>query len=240
MKFLYSTLWLVLAAGPVHAADPAAALRQALVGRQVMVPFDVPVSSYGVDFDGDHQFARDDEARFDRLDTWGMALRGGDVATITEVRVSRRRIEILLGHGGLSTTDLIRLKDPSFRVGGTAVLPQDAGPHSTNVQARQAELERIMIQDEFGSRSANRAINTRMNRAESDTAGLAQARRTQRRAWIYRPGPGSRLRVLFRREVPANLLEPDPLIAALSEHVMFVDDGPDTPAAPSEDAASSQ
>jgi hypothetical protein len=37
-----------------------------------------------------------------------MSLRGGDIATITEVRVSKRRIELLLDRGGLSTTELMR------------------------------------------------------------------------------------------------------------------------------------
>jgi hypothetical protein len=235
MKHWIWPFLLVAACGTASAEEAMTELEQALVGRRVMIPFDVPVSSYGVDFDGDREFARDDKSRFDRLDKWGMSLRGGDIATITEVRVSKRSIELLLDRGGLSTTELMRLKDPKFSVGGTAVLPQDTGPHSTNPESRRAELGRIMISDE--GRSASRAEDARFKRTESDTAGQARARQLSTRAYVYRPGLGSRLRILFKKDVPEELLEPRTLMIALAEHVMFVREESEKPQASPDSAA---
>lgn len=221
MKHWIWIILLVASSEPSLAAVPSP-LEQALVGRRVMVPFDVPVSSYGVDFDGDHGLLRDDASRLERLDMWGMSLRGGELATITEVRVTRKRIEIVLDRGGLSTTDLMRLYDPRLNVGGGAATAKDTGPHSTHAETRQAQRERIMIDGELGGPAESRARDAQISRAVADTTGRAEASRIRAESWVYRPGLGSRLRILFKKEVPAAMLEPKALMIALSEHVMFV------------------
>jgi hypothetical protein len=233
MKHWLRLALIVLVAEPALAAAPAA-LEQALLGRRIMVPFDVPVSAHGVDFDGDHAFARDDESRIDRLEMWGMSLRGGDIATITEVRVSRNRIELLLDRGGLSTTDLMRLQDPRFNVGGGATYAEDTGPHSTHIETREAQRERLMISGELGGVAESRARDAQIGRAVADTTGRSFARISPG-PWVYRPGLGSRLRILFKDDVPAGLLEPKALMLALSEHVMFVREDTDVPTTPGGD-----
>jgi hypothetical protein len=226
MKHWIWTILIVAIGEPSLAAAPSP-LEQALIGRRIMVPFDVPVSSYGVDFDGDRGLLRDDASRLERLDMWGMALRGGELATITEVRVSKKRIEIVLDRGGLSTTDLMRLYDPRLNVGGGATTAEDTGPHSTHAETREAQRERIMIDGELGGPAESRATDAQISRAVADTTGRAEASRIRAEAWTYRPGLGSRLRILFKEAVPEAMLEPKALMIALSEHVMFVKEASD-------------
>lgn len=209
-----------IAAPPARGDNAAKILKKALVGRQIVVPFDTPVSAYGVDFKGDDSLARDDDSRFERIDMWGLSIRGGETATITDVRVSKKRIELLLGRGGLSTTDLMRLNDPEFNVGGTAVIPEDQSAHGTHVQARRADNDRISIGNELGG-SSERSEYGRELRASTDTLGTTQKERLRRRAWVYRPGLGSRLRLLYKDQVPAEMLDPETFVAAMSEHVLF-------------------
>lgn len=232
MKHWFRLALIVTIAGPAFAAAPAE-LEHALLGRRIMVPFDVPVISHGVDFDGDKGFLRDDRSRIQRLEMWGMSLRGGELATITEVRVSRNRIELLLDRGGLSTTELMRLQDPRFQVGGSAVRPEDTGPHSTHAETREAQRERLMVSGELGGLAESRARDAQIDRAVADTTGRRMAA-VQPGPYIYRPGLGSRLRILFKDDVPPELLDPRALMVALSEHVMFVRESTDvvTPAAP--------
>jgi len=228
MKYWIGAMLIAVTAVPAIGAEPSA-LERALVGRQIVVPFDVPVSMYGVDFDGDHGLKRNDDSRIERLDMWGMTLRGGETATITEVRVSKKRIEILLGRGGLSTTELMRLKDPRFKVGGGATQAEDTGPHSTHAEARQAQRDRIMIDGELGGPAESRARDAQINRAVADSASLAEPDPMLGRNWVYRPGLGSRLRILFKNQVPPEMLDPKTLMVALSEHVMFVREDSDAP-----------
>lgn len=236
MKYWIGAMLLLAVAMPTLAAEPTP-LERALIGRKIVVPFDVPVSEYGVDFDGDHGLQRNDASRIDRLDTWGMSLRGGETATITGVRVSKRRIEILLDNGGLSTTDLMKLQDPRFGVGGTITRSEDSGPHSTHAETRQAQRDRMMIDDELGGRAESRARDAQIDRAVADTTGRRLAQITPTGEYAYFPGRGSRLRILYKGEVPAEMLDPRNLMVALSEHVMFVREDTDAPQAePGRDA----
>jgi len=207
---------------PSMAWAKPSALERALVGRQIVVPFDVPVSSYGVDFDGDHDFARNEQSRLDRLRLWGTAIRGGEAATITGVRVSKRRIELILGRGGLSTTELMMLKNPNLGVRGGATARQDAGPHSIAAEGHQPSRDDIAIQNEVGYNTRPRDDTPLYPPGQDTTAGQS-AIQARRAAWAYRPGVGSRLRVLFKDAVPDTLLKPEALMLALSEHVMFLE-----------------
>jgi len=228
MKYWIVAMLIAVTAVPAIGAEPSA-LERALVGRKIVVPFDVPVSEYGVDFDGDHSMQRNDDARIDRLKTWGMSVRGGEAVTITGVRVSKKRIEILLDRGGLSTLELMRLQDPRFGVGGTATRSEDTGPHSTHAETRQAQRDRIMIDGELGGPAESRARDAQIDRAVSDTTGRVAAQITPTGEWAYFPGRGSRLRILFKDEVPAEMLDPKNLMLALSEHVLFVREDTDSP-----------
>ncbi len=209
MKSWLFILFALAATGSAH-ADPATALKQALVGRHVMVPFDMPVNYLGVDFDGDHEMARDDDSRLDRIDTWGASLRGGEIAVITDVRVSKREIQILLGKGGLTTTELLRENNPNFRYGIGADRRTDSDPHSIITRAQAVDSR------ELGSDAA------RIIHEMPDTLGQAQARQLVERSRLDRANVGSRLRIRFKTAVAEELLQPKALMLALSQHVMFV------------------
>jgi len=217
---------LVAVAGTAFAASNDA-LQRALVGRHVMIPFDMPVSYLGVDFDGDEDLRRDDGKRIERIGMWGTSILGGEIATITEVRVSRRKIEILLGKGGLSTTRLLREHNPDFRIGGDMASRSDPDAHSSRLDPR-GESEREE-REAVGSGAIvhpptpdERALYVRTARSIGDTLGAAAAARRVEGSRLFRTGVGSRLRILFDEDVPAEWLDPRNLMLALSEHIRFV------------------
>ena len=236
MRVVIGLIAIAATAGSVAAASNEA-LERALIGRRVMVPFDMPVNSLGVEFDGDHGFARNDEKRLERISMWGTSVMGGEIAVITGVRVHKNRIEILLGRGGLTTTRLLGEQNPHFRIGNTASVGTDADPHSMQLDARSTdERERL---DAAGSQSVvrpptpdSRAEYARTVRAVGDTLGDAEASRLIEGSRLYRANVGSRLRILFHDEVPPGLLEPRALMLALSEHVMFVRESTDVAPGP--------
>jgi hypothetical protein len=73
----------------------------------------------------------------------------------------------------------------------------------------------------------SRAEYARSVRTTADTLGQAAASRMIQTSRLYRANVGSRLRILFKGEIPPALLEPRAFMLALSEHVMFVAESTD-------------
>ena len=100
-----SVLAVALGAAPVSAqpAGPAAALKKALEGREVMVLIDMPATSAGVDL----HLQREPEMNFAehgrRMKDAGIALRKEDRVMITLVKVNKKNIEVQLAGGGYGT-----------------------------------------------------------------------------------------------------------------------------------------
>ena len=235
----------IVLAAPAPAAPPRGdALARALVGRRILVSFDLPAHAYGVDFDGENHFARDDARRLERIKTWGATLQAGDTATISAVLVSSNRIELVLGRGGLSTTDLMARNDPRLTAGSAGATMSDPGAHDTHPGTRAGEDDRVMIGDESGG-AGDRAVRQQMHRDESD------AKAARLRPGAITPNAasralGSRLRVLYKHGVPDAMLDPDALVKALEEYVVFLPANgrpvgivpPDHPSAPPADTLS--
>jgi len=100
-----SVMAVALGAAPVSAqpAAPAAALKKALEGREVMVLIDMPATSAGVDL----HLQREPEMNFAehgrRMKDFGTALRKEDRVMITLVKVNKKNIEVQLAGGGYGT-----------------------------------------------------------------------------------------------------------------------------------------
>lgn len=209
------------------AASPEANLRRALVGRHVMVPFDMPVNYLGVDFDGDHDMQRDDDARLERIGMWGSSIRGGEIAVITDVRVSKREIQIVLGKGGLTTTRLLQERNPNFRMGADVTSASDPEANSMEPLRRDRDIREQVSSNNYPE---NRAMRAQSYQAIRDTVGMAAELKRVQASRLERVGVGSRLRIRFQDRVPPQMLEPTDLMLALSEHIRFVKEDADAQA----------
>jgi hypothetical protein len=94
---------LVLATAlPLHAQDEAR-LRKALEGKRITLKMDMPATSEGVDVYPGSSHAVDYDKVGKRMKKMGVALKDGDAARITKVKVKDDLIEIQLNGGGYGT-----------------------------------------------------------------------------------------------------------------------------------------
>jgi hypothetical protein len=91
-----------VAARPVYAQDEAH-LRKALEGRRITVKLDMPATQEGVDvFPGSNRPVNFDEVG-KRMKKEGVAIKDGESARITKVKVKNDHIEVQLNGGGYGT-----------------------------------------------------------------------------------------------------------------------------------------
>ena len=99
----------------------AAALEKALVGREVRLRLDMPATSAGIDLYLQKEPEYDAAQLATRLSSYGVAIRQGQTAIITKVKVNKKNIEVQLGGGGYGTLGdddglvVARLDEPSPR-----------------------------------------------------------------------------------------------------------------------------
>ena len=100
--FLTGAVVLAATALPLHAQDEAR-LRTALEGKRITLKMDMPATSEGVDVYPGSSHAVDYDKVGKRMKKAGVALRDGDAARITKVKVKDNLIEIQLNGGGFGT-----------------------------------------------------------------------------------------------------------------------------------------
>jgi hypothetical protein len=93
---------LLLAAAPL-AAQSELALKRAFEGRSVRVRLNMPATHLGVDVRFRQNPAVDFPAYGQRIKNFGVALRDGDSATVTAIKVKDKIIEFQLDGGGYGT-----------------------------------------------------------------------------------------------------------------------------------------
>jgi len=99
--FVLSASCVLLAQSDLNA--PESALRNAFIGKQVLLKIDMPGTQKGVDLHFDRESPMDWEEYGNRIKAFGPALRNGDRATITQIVVKRDHIELQFDGGGFGT-----------------------------------------------------------------------------------------------------------------------------------------
>ena len=97
------TAAVVMALAAPAAAQNEDALKAFFEGRRVVTKIDMPGTSDGVDVNADANPAVDYSQYGNRLKSYGTALRAGDQAIVTLVKVKKDLIEFQLGGGGFGT-----------------------------------------------------------------------------------------------------------------------------------------
>ena len=119
-------LAMLLACASHASAQPrpaVAALEKALLGREVRSRVDMPATAAGIDLYLQREPEFDVDLLSRRIAEYGVAIRQGQTALITRIKVNKKNIEIHLGGGGYGTLGdddglvIATLDEPSPRQG---------------------------------------------------------------------------------------------------------------------------
>ena len=197
---------------PAFAQDEAA-LKAFFEGKRVTLKIDMPGSQEGIDVHADASRALDSLEYGNRLKAYGPAIRSGDRAVVTLVKVKKDLIEFQLSGGGFGTFG----DDTSTSV----YIPY------VEKSGREIELEkRVRDEDDRGRRrdlqrelDRLRDDRERQNRhIEIERAHLEEIKRA--RVAMERQQGGSRFNVRYEGAVPRGI-RPEEVMAALGAYVDF-------------------
>ena len=210
------TRWIlsVLLLSPgLAAAQSEAALKNYFEGRSITLKLAMPGTESGVDIYPADPKPLDYPRYADRLKQNGTAIRSGQQAMVTKVRVKGTHVEFQLDGGGYGT-----MGDETSPV---AVPVAEKTKRERNLEAelkRETDPERRRdIKEELDELREDREREDARNRAEVADAQEQKKENIRQR----RLEGGSRFNVRFRDSLPPSILTPPGLQAALAEYVTF-------------------
>jgi hypothetical protein len=205
---------IALAVASPAAAQSEAALKSFFEGQRVVVRIDMPGTSDGVNVYADARRSMDLSEYREGLKKYGTAVRAGQSAMVTLVKVKKDLIEFQLDGGGYGTFG----DDTSTSVYMPFVQKSE----------REKELERkVRDEDDRETRHRmERELDELRERRERENRRIqiekerAEERKAERIAERRLTG-GSRFNLRYEDQVPAGM-RPEDMIAALAEYVDFL------------------
>lgn len=204
---------LLALAGPLHAQSEAA-LREAFEGRQVTIKIAMPGTEAGIDIYPADARSLDHPKYAERLKDNGTAIRAGQTAMVTKVRVKSKHLEFQLDGGGYGT----------FGDDVTSDVAVSSTPKTKREQNLEAELKREKdsvrkreINEELDDLRKEREREDARNRAAVADAEVAKEQTVRQR----RLEGGSRFNIRYRDLLPDEALTVEGVKAALAEYVDF-------------------
>lgn len=204
---------LLLALAAPAAAQNEEALKSSFEGKRVTLRMDMPGDAGGVDVHADAREAIDYGRYKDNLKRYGTAIRAGETATVTLVKVKKDLIEFQLGGGGFGTFG----DDTST----TAYIPL------VDKSSREKDLEkRIRDEDDRDRRKRlERELDDLRDRRERENRRIMAERERvsemkRERIADERLRGGSRFNLRYEDRVPTGI-RPEDVMAALAEYVDF-------------------
>ena len=205
---------LLLLSPGVAGAQSEAALKNYFEGRSVTLKLAMPGTESGVDIYPADPKPLDYPSYADRLKQNGTAIRSGQQAMVTKVRLKGTHIEFQLDGGGYGT-----MGDETSPT--VAVPVAEKTKRERNLEAelkRESDPERRRdIKEELDELREDREREDARNRAEVADAEEHKKENIRQR----RLEGGSRFNVRFRDSLPPSILTPSGLQAALAEYVTF-------------------
>lgn len=208
---LAAAVFLALAAPA--AAQNEAALRAFFEGKRVALRIDMPGTSDGVDVRPDSGRPIDYQRHGERLKAHGTALREGDSATVTLVKLKDDLLEFQLDGGGFGT-----FRDDS----STSVSLRDVEKSSREkdlekrIEEEKDARRRERMEDELDELRSRRERENR--RIEAERVRIAEIRK--QRIAAERLKGGSRFNLRYSGSVPSGI-RPEEVMAALADYVDF-------------------
>jgi hypothetical protein len=211
----------VICAAPLEAQSEAV-LKEYFEGKTVKLKLAMPGTEAGVDLQLDAERPLDYPRYADRLKDNGTAIKAGQSAMVTKIRVKSRHIEFQLDGGGYGT-----MGDET-----SSGVNVGSAPKTKREQNLEGELKRETdparrraIKEEIDGLRRDREREDSRNRASVAEAEEHRKQNIRQR----RLEGGSRFNLRYRDMLPASALHPEAVKAALAEYVEF-DEGPVTPA----------
>lgn len=198
---------LIMVAVPPATAQNEQALRTALEGSRVVVKLDLPASHKGVDLRFDREQPFDAAEHGKRLRDYDVALRDGDTASVTRVKVKDDLVEFHLEGGGFnwgtdSTTQTFTAESKSNH---ERELEQDIKNEKDASRKRELEDDLRDVRKDRERRDARRRLEVEEYNRLAHERDVERALRS-----------GSRFNVRFKKRVAADALTPEGLLRYLS------------------------
>ena len=153
----------------------------------------------------------------DRLKDHGTAIRAGDDAMITKIRVKSKHIEFQLDGGGYGT-----MGDETSTSVSVASTPKSKRERNLEAELKREKdpVKQRELKEELDDLQNDREREDARNRAEMADAGEQRKENIRQR----RLQGGSRFNVRYRDLLPDAVLTPTGLETALAEYVTFPED----------------
>jgi hypothetical protein len=202
-------------------AQSEAALKEYFEGRMVKLKLAMPGTESGVDLQMNNARRLDYPRYADRLKDYGTAIKAGETAMVTKIRVKSAHIEFQLDGGGYGT-----MGDETSSSVGVSPTPRTKREQNLEGELKRETdpVKRRQIKEEIDALRREREREDSRNRAAVAEAEEHRKENIRRR----RLEGGSRFNIRYRDRVPASALQPEAVKAALAEYVEF-DAGPVTP-----------
>jgi len=204
-------------------AQSEAALREYFEGRTVTVKIAMPGTEDGVDVYPGTPKPLDYPRHASRLKQHGTALKAGDEALVTKIKVKSKLIEFQLDGGGYGT-----MGDETSSNVGVSDAPKTKREQNLEgeLKREQDPARRRAIKEELDDLKADRERENARNRAAVAEAEESKKANIRQR----RLEGGSRFNIRYRDGVPPSALTPDAVREALAAYVEFPE--PASPASP--------
>ena len=195
-------------------AQTEAALREYFEGRTVKVKLAMPGTENGVDIYPGESKPLDYPRHASRLKEYGTAIKSGNDALVTKVKVKSKLIEFQLDGGGYGT-----MGDETSSSVAVASAPKTKREQNLEGELRRETdpVKRRAIKEELDDLKAEREREDARNRASvADAQEAKKANIRQRRL-----EGGSRFNIRYRDGVPAAALTAENVKAALAAYLDF-------------------
>jgi hypothetical protein len=188
-------------------------LKDVFEGRRVTVRIDMPATSDGINVHVDNRRALDVDEYRDDLRRHGVAIRDGESAVVTLVKVKNDLIEFQLDGGGYGTffDDTDTSADIPFVEKSDRERQLERRIRDETDRDRRRQMERELDAMRDRRERENRRIRAERERLSDYKRDRLAFRRLQ---------GGSRFNIRYRNRVPSDI-RPEDIMAALAEYVEF-------------------
>ena len=215
LNWLAPVTALVVGALPL-AAQSEAALREYFEGRTVTVKQAMPGTEEGVDIYPGTDKPLNYPRYAGRLKQHGTALRSGESALVTKVKVKSKHIELQLDGGGYGT-----MGDEASTHVNTSPTPKTRREKNLEVEVQRETdpVKKRAMREELDDLKREREREDARNRAAVAEAEEHRKQNVRQR----RLEGGSRFNIRYRDQLPGSALTPDGVMSALAQYVDFGD-----------------
>ena len=215
LNWLAPVIALMVAALPL-AAQSEPALREYFEGKTVTVRQAMPGTEEGVDIYPGTDKPLDYPKYAGRLKKYGTALRSGESALVTKVKVKSKHLEFQLDGGGYGT-----MGDETSTNINTAATPKTRREKNLEAEIpRETDpVKKRAMREELDDLKREREREDARNRAAVAEAEEHRKENVRQR----RLEGGSRFNIRYQDQLPSSALTPDGVMSALAQYVDFGD-----------------